>query len=202
MDKKELFNCIPDYYLNSDLVSNIFNAYVIQLNKLNSKYENAQKQLSIHTADTDMYRWEQDYGTDNENYSLEYRRATVLSKIKGQATITKDVLRNILLDYAESVNIDVHNKGFQVEIALETKIGFSEMIDKISELILELIPADFGLKITLITNAMFKNYLFTASSASTTLYYSLVPFIKESYALEANAIQGGSLINTLNYSLG
>lgn len=202
MDKNELFKLIPDYYSDSDLTANILNAFAIQFTKLQTKYENANKQLSIHTVDTDIYRWEQDYGTtNNKNYSLEYRIAAVLSRIKGQVTITKEVLEDILLDYAESVNIDIHNKEFWVGIDLETKTGFSEMIDKIIELILELIPADFGLKVALMTNSIYENDLYVGSSANTTLYYSLTPFINENYELEASQIEGSNLVNTLNYSL-
>lgn len=202
MDKKELFKLIPDYYSDSDLTANILNALAIQFSKLQAKYENANKQLSIHTADTDIYRWEQDYGTtDNKNYSLEYRIAAVLSRIKGQVTITREVLEDILLDYAETVNIDIHNKEFWVGIDLETKSGFSKLIDKIIELIFELIPADFGLKVLLSAKFEYKNPLYMASTLVSTKKYQLSSDFNLNYLPQSNNNFGSNLVRATNYVL-
>lgn len=201
MNSKDLLNLIPDYYNDSDLTKNILNAFAIQFTKLQEKYENVSKQMSWRTADTDIYRYEKDYGLNNSAYSIEYRRAAVGSKIKGQETITKSVLENILLDYCDKVDISVHNKDFYVEMKLTVNILFIDLVEKIIALVLTLIPADFGIEISIMVDRIVKNKIYTASSFSSTNYYKLSSYLLENYKIEAKLINGNKAINTNSYKL-
>lgn len=201
MNSKDLFNLIPDYYNNSDLIDNILNAFAIQFTKLQKKYENTNKQMSWKTADTDIYRYENDYGLNNSAYSIEYRRAAVGSKIKGQETITKEVLENILLDYCDKVEIIVHNEDFYVEMYLTANRLFIDLVEKIIDLVLTLIPADFGVEISIMVDRTIKEKLYTSVSFANTSYYRLSSYLLEDYKIKSNLINSNAAINTNIYTL-
>lgn len=201
MNSKELLDLLPDYYNKSELVENILNAYALQFTKLKQKYDNATKQMSWRTADTDIYRYEQEYGLSNNTYSIEYRRAAVGSKIKGQETITKKVLEDILLDYCDKVEITVHNKEFYLEMHLTVNALFVDLVEKIVDLVLILIPADFGLKISIMVDRTAKGNINVASAFSNTSYYKLSSYLLENYKFKANLINANKAINTNSYTL-
>lgn len=140
MDKDELLLNMPDYYANSDLMANILNAYARQFKKLDDKYNSASKQLSIHTADTDMFRWEQDYGIVTDiSQDIEKRRRRVLAKMQIKPMITPARMKQIIKSYT-GVDVEINevpedymfyvtlssNKAFNVDLS---EIGFE--IDKI-----------------------------------------------------------------------
>lgn len=130
MDKEQLLSNMPDYYENSDLMANILNAYAKQFAKLKEKYDKANNQLSYHTADTDLYRFEEDFGiiTDS-NRTLEERRAKILAKLRGQGTVTIAALKALAESYVNQAEIIEHNSDYSFDVILKTKTSLERYIE-------------------------------------------------------------------------
>lgn len=132
MDKEQLLSNMPDYYENSDLMSNIINAYAKQFTKLNEKYDKANNQLSYRTADTDLYRWEEDFGIITDpNRTSEERRAKILAKLRGQGTVTIAALKALAESYVNQAEIIEHNSDYSLDVILKTKTSLEKSIEDI-----------------------------------------------------------------------
>lgn len=154
MVKEQLLLNMPDYYVNSDLVANILNAYARQFKKLTDKYDNANKQLSINTADTDLYKWEEDFGIiTNLSEDIEKRRRKVLAKMQTKSMITPEKLKLIIKSYTGvDVSINEITEEYMFYVTLVSNKAFNVDLSEIGYEMDQIKPAHLAYTLALETH--------------------------------------------------
>lgn len=89
-----LMNYMPEYYQNSNAIKNMLDSHSYEVGKLLVTIEDVEKQLYINTATWGLDIWEAVYGiTTNLTATYEDRREVIKAKMRGQGTITKQMLK-------------------------------------------------------------------------------------------------------------
>ena len=134
---RPLIEQLPDFYHNSPEVVDLQNAFTKQINSAWMQREEFLNQLNVQTATWSLPIWEYLYGIEADTTrSLEFRRACILSKLRGYGTATLEMMKNVAKSFCNSdVEIIEYNDEFRFEIkfdgtasAIENKDGFLKAI--------------------------------------------------------------------------
>lgn len=132
-----LIEQLPDFYQNSTEATDLQNVFTKQINSAWIQREEFLNQLNVQTATWSLPIWEYLYGVDTDTTrSLEFRRACILSKLRGNGTATLEMMKNVAKSFCNSdVEIIEYNDEFRFEIrfdgttsAIENKDGFLKAI--------------------------------------------------------------------------
>ncbi|WP_051824110.1 putative phage tail protein [Clostridium sulfidigenes] len=143
MDKNTLFSYMPKYYKTSKVLDDLNNANAIELTFFKSKLNDVLNQFFIDSADFSLERWEKELGIDvNNNYNVEYRRSRILSKLRGQGTITVKLIKEVAESYNNGI-VDVieDNPSYSFIIKFISNKGVPPNIDDLKAAIDEIKPA-------------------------------------------------------------
>lgn len=143
MDKNTLLSYMPKYYKTSKVIDNLNTTNAVELNKFNSKLDSVLNQFFIDTADFTLERWEKGLNLDvNNNYNVEYRRSRILSKLRGQGTITVKLIKEVAESYNNGI-VDVieDNPNCTFTIKFIDNKGIPPNLDDLKMAIEEIKPA-------------------------------------------------------------
>jgi len=143
LDKNTLFSYMPGYYKTSKVIDNINNANAKELNTFSNNLDSLLKQFFIDTADFSLGRWEKELGIDvNNNYNVEYRRSRILSKLRGQGTITVKLIKEVAESYNNGI-VDVieDNPSYSFTIKFISNKGVPPNLEDLKVAIEEIKPA-------------------------------------------------------------
>lgn len=143
MDKDTLLAYQPDYYKNSDVMTQIDNTNAIELTSLNSQIEDLKNQMFIDTATTALTRMEKEYEIDTIlTDSFAIRRSRILAKKRGQGIFTVSFVKNLAESF-ENGKVDVvrDDPNYTFTIKFVSTIGIPSNIDDLKSSIEELKPA-------------------------------------------------------------
>ena len=141
--KEALISNIPNYYKTSTVFDNLIKVDALELDNINTKIDNVFNQFFIDTADFALERWEQELGIPvNLNYNIDYRRAVITSKLRGQGTITIKLIKTVAQSFAYgAVDIIENNADYSFLIKFVDTRGVPPNLDDLKNAIEEIKPA-------------------------------------------------------------
>ncbi len=134
---------MPDYYRTSKVIDNLNNANSIELNNFCKKLDDVFNQFFINTADYSLERWEKELGLVVDNsYNTEFRRSRIMSKIRGQGTVTIDLIKRVSESYANGeVTVIENNPDYSFTIKFVGLKGIPPNLDDLKKAIEDIKPA-------------------------------------------------------------
>lgn len=157
--KATLLSYMPTYYTNSKVIDNINNSNGLELDNLDETLDKVLNQFFVNTSDSSLLRWEKELGLEIGNkYDVDLRRSRILSKLKGQGTITVDSLKNIAKSFIADVDIKENNEHSNFMIILKSNKGFPHELTGLYESIEEIKPAHLSSNYKLISIVESKIY--------------------------------------------
>lgn len=134
MDKSTLFTYMPYYYRTSTIIDNLNNSNATELNNFYNKLESVFNQFFVSSADWALERWEKELGLKVDNsYNTEFRRSVILSKIRGQGTVTIDLIKNVSESFSNG-EVDVIENNSEYSFTVKF-IGIKGVPPNLSDLI-------------------------------------------------------------------
>ena len=144
----ELIKYLPFFYSNSSEVSVI----QISLNNENSKLQNAVKdllnQLFVNSATWGLDYWENllDLYT-NRSEPIENRRARIKTRLRGQGTATKDVIKNVCMSFTNGeVEVIEDSLNYSITLKFVGTGGIPTNLDYLLKSIKTTIPAHLAIQ--------------------------------------------------------
>jgi len=143
LDKTTLLAYMPNYYKTSMVVDNLNNANAIELDNFDKKLDSVFNQYFVDSADSSIERWENDLGIMvNNNYNTEYRRSVILSKIRGQGTVTIKLIENVAESFENGdVSIIENNALYSFTVKFIGTKGIPPNLDDLKNAIEDIKPA-------------------------------------------------------------
>ena len=143
MDKDTLLLYMPDYYKNSKVIDNLNNANASEINTFYYQLDNVLNQFFINTADFTLERWERELGLKVDNsYPPEFRRSKLLSKIRGQGTVTIDLIKSVSESYSNGeVEVIENNPDYSFTVKFIGTKGIPPNLDDLKNAIEDIRPA-------------------------------------------------------------
>lgn len=162
MNKDTLLSYMPKYYRKSKVINNINNSNFIELNNLYNRLNSVLNQFFIDSADFSLEKWEKELGIEvNNNYNTDFRRSRIISKLRGQGTVTVKLIKNVAESFSNGevdVIEDNHNYSFKVKF-IGTR-GLPPNLDDFKNSIEDIKPAHLSciFEFTWLTFDEFENY--------------------------------------------
>lgn len=139
-----LMDYLPHFYA-SEYVKNVQDSINTENEELQLAIKDLENQLFVSTATWGLSLWEKYCGLDiSESDSFENRRSRIMTKLRGQGTATKDMLKNALLGFeGGTVEIIENNNdySFTLKFSDESVVPTTENIQKMLNIIKDIRPA-------------------------------------------------------------
>jgi len=134
---------MPNYYKTSYVIDNLNNANAIELDNYDKKLDSILNQFFINTADFTLERWERELGIEvNNTYDINFRRSKILSKIRGQGTITVNLIKTVSESFANGeVDVVENNPTYSFTIKFVGLKGIPPNLDDLKAAIEDIKPA-------------------------------------------------------------
>ncbi|WP_231701918.1 YmfQ family protein [Crassaminicella thermophila] len=142
----KLMQYLPNYYRTSKVMTNITDVYDIELQEFQTKLDNTLNQFFVDLADASLERWEKELGISvNKNKDIKYRRSVIKSKIRGQGTITINLIKNVAESYSNGeVEVTENNSNYSFTITFVGTKGIPPNMDDLKNAIEDIKPAHLG----------------------------------------------------------
>lgn len=139
-------NYLPNYYKTSEVMTELTNAEDSELVLFKSKLENTLNQFFVDMADTSLERWEKELGIPvNNSKPIEYRRSVIKSKLRGQGTVTVNLIKNVSESYSNGeVDVIEDSTNYSFTIKFVGTKGIPPNMDDLERTIEEIKPAHLG----------------------------------------------------------
>lgn len=103
MYEYQLLASMPRYYRTSNTVQNLAGAYEQEAMLAIERMQAVCNQRFVDSADFSLKDWEQELAIKpNETEPAEQRRSKIVSKLRGQGTVTIALIKNVAESYANS----------------------------------------------------------------------------------------------------
>ncbi len=134
---------MPGYYKTSKVIDNLNNANAAELNNYHQKLEDVFNQFFINTADYSLERWEKELGLVVDNsYNTDFRRSRILSKLRGQGTVTISLIKNVSESYSYGeVDVIENNPDYSFTVKFVGLKGITPNLDDLKKAIDDIKPA-------------------------------------------------------------
>ncbi|WP_427340658.1 YmfQ family protein [Caloranaerobacter sp. DY30410] len=139
---------LPGYYRTSQVMTNITNAEDTELQLFITNLTNTLNQFFVDLADTSLDRWEKELGIPvNSSKPDEYRRSVIKSKLRGQGTITVNLIKNVSESYSNGeVEVIEDNPNYSFTIKFVGTRGIPPNLDDLKSAIEEIKPAHLAVQ--------------------------------------------------------
>ena len=143
MDKSTLLSYMPRYYRTSKVIDNINTANSSELTKFTERLDNTLDQFFVDTADYTLDRWEKELGIEvNNNYDINFRRSRIKSKLRGQGTVTINLIKNVSETFSNGeVDVIEDNPSYSFMIKFVGTRGVPPNLDDLKKAIEDIKPA-------------------------------------------------------------
>jgi len=166
-----LIDLLPDYYKNSAQVVELQGAFEHWTDAMLAAKENMLAQLNVVTATWGLTIWENALGlTTDVSKPDDYRRTRIMSKLRGQGTTTKAMIKNVAESFSNGeVTILEYNNESRFEVKFTGTLGIPPNMDDLTAAIEEIKPAHLAYSYVYIyrTNAELTPYTNAHLSAYT-----------------------------------
>lgn len=134
---------MPKYYMTSKVIDNINNANAIELTTFEEKLDGVLNQFFVNTADYSLERWEKEFGIEvNNAYDTALRRTRIISKLRGQGTVTVALLKNVSESFSNGqVDIIEDNTNYKFTVKFVGTLGIPPNLDDLQKAIDDIKPA-------------------------------------------------------------
>lgn len=138
-----LMDYLPPRYRDSPETADWQKALQFPLEKLWAAREDYFKQLDLDTATWGLALWERAYGIEAEaGKPDDYRRARVMSKMRGQGTATAAMLRNMAASFADTEAVLIeHPETHHFDIKFTGRLGTPPNMADLTAAVNEVKPA-------------------------------------------------------------
>lgn len=139
---------MPNYYRTSKVIDNLNNTNATELNNFDKKLDSILNQFFINTADFTLERWEKELGIKIDNsYDVNFRRSKILSKIRGQGTVTIDLIKSVSESFTNGqVNVTENNPEYSFTIKFIGNKGIPPNLDDLKKAIEDIKPAHLAVQ--------------------------------------------------------
>lgn len=139
----KLMEYLPSFYYNSEEVKNIQSSIEVENDKLQAAITDLLDQLFVDTATWGLEHWERYVGLEvDRNESLVNRRSRVMSRLRGQGTTTKEMIKNICRSFTGGeVDVVEESGDYSFVIRFIDIRGIPGNIEYLKESIEEIKPA-------------------------------------------------------------
>lgn len=139
----QLMKYLPGYYRTSKVMTNITNAADTELQLFKTNLTNTLNQFFVDLADKSLDRWEQELGIPiNNSKPDEYRKAVIKSKLRGQGTITVNLIKNVSESYSNGeVEVIEDSPNYSFTIKFVGTRGIPPNLDDLKSAIEDIKPA-------------------------------------------------------------
>lgn len=139
----ELMKYLPSFYYNSEEVRNIQASIGVENDKLKLAIEDLIDQVFVETATWGLEYWERYVGVEvDKNETLLNRRSRILTRLRGQGTTTKEMIKNVCKSFTGGeVDVIEHNNDYHFVIKFIDIRGIPGNINYLSNAIEEIKPA-------------------------------------------------------------
>jgi uncharacterized protein YmfQ (DUF2313 family) len=134
---------MPEYYKASKVIDNLNNANALELDGFDTKLNNVLDQFFIDTSDFTLERWEKEFGIQvNNSYDIEFRRTRITSKLRGQGTITVNLIKNVSESFSNGeVDVIEDNPSYSFTVKFIGVRGIPPNLDDLKTAIENIKPA-------------------------------------------------------------
>ncbi len=142
----KLMDMLPHYYAGSDEVVNLQSAFESVTDDLQADLADLLKQMYVDTATWGLVYWETflDLKTDL-NEPIENRRSRIKTVLRGQGTITKELLKNVCESFVNGdVEIVEYYDDYWFQIKFVGEIGIPRNLEYIRDTVNKIKPAHLG----------------------------------------------------------
>lgn len=142
----ELIQYLPNFYYNSEEVKNIQYSLGIENDKLQRAIMDLLDQLFVNSATWGLEYWEKYLGLEvDRGETLENRRGRVMTRLRGQGTTTKAMIKNICRSFTGGeVEVIEDSSNYRFIIKFIDIKGVPGNIDYLASSIEEIKPAHLG----------------------------------------------------------
>lgn len=141
-----LINMLPEYYAGSNEILNLQYAFGEASDDLHDAVTDLLKQLYVDTVTWGISYWEEFLNLKSDpNEPLVNRRSRVKTILRGQGTITKEILKNVCASFVNGeVEIIELSADYKFQIKFTGEIGIPSNIEYIRETVNKIKPAHLG----------------------------------------------------------
>ncbi len=139
----ELIKYLPSFYYGSEEVKNIQACIDAENIKVKEAIQDILNQLFVNTATWGLDSWEKYLGLKiDKNETYENRRARIMTRLRGQGTITKTMLKNVCESFINgTVEIIENSPDYSFVIKFIDIRGIPANIEYLRSTIEEIKPA-------------------------------------------------------------
>ena len=139
----DLMELLPDAYKSSAEVVELQGAFGHWSDALDAARDALFAQMFVQTATFGLKSWEAALGIEtDETRNINFRRARVLSKLRGAGTTTKAMIQNVAESFSNGdVAILEYNGESRFEVKFVGTIGIPPNMDDLTDAIEEIKPA-------------------------------------------------------------
>jgi len=138
-----LIDLLPAFYKPSNEVIELQEAFENQVEAIEAAKEDLFNQFDVQTATWGLEHWESAYGLNVEiSRPYEFRRSRIISKMRGQGTTTKTMIKNVAESFSNGqVEVIEHNNNYYFEVKFVGTLGLPRNMDDLTSAIEEIKPA-------------------------------------------------------------
>ncbi len=158
----DLMNYLPKYWKDIAEMEELQKVIGIEMQNLSIKSEDYFNQLFVSTATWGLDLWKEELGLNtNKNLSYERRREIIKAKMRGTATTTKTLIKNVAESFSNGeVDVIEQYKNYLVQVKFIGTRGIPADLESFKKIIREIIPAHLAIEyiFTYMTWAEFDSY--------------------------------------------
>lgn len=144
---------MPPYYKTSKVIDNLNNANAIELDNFDKKLDSILNQFFVDTADFSLSRWEKELAINNTYSDPALRRSKILSKLRGNGTITVNLIKNVAESFENgAVEIVENNPDYSFTVKFVGTRGIPPNLGDLKNAIEEIKPAHLAATYTFTFN--------------------------------------------------
>lgn len=138
-----LMEYLPAYYENSPEMRDLQAAMQPEVERLRAETVSFMEQLCVGTATWSLAHWERALGIPVDVAKpLAYRRARIESKLRGQGTVTKAMIKNVAESFSNGqVDVLEYPGEYRFEVKFTGTIGMPPNMGDLSDALEEIKPA-------------------------------------------------------------
>lgn len=138
-----LLEYLPDGYSNSPEVRAVVGGLDMAVAELWRQRDSFFDQLDLNKATWGLHWWEEAYGIEvDERKPLEFRRSRVVSKLRGQGTVTVAMIKSVAESFSNgAVDVLEDPANYHVDIKFVGSIGMPPNMEDLSATLEEILPA-------------------------------------------------------------
>ena len=165
---------LPSFFINKDL-KKILDQEQIEIDNYNILIKDLLNQCFVNTATWGLKYWEELLGIKTNVYkNIEFRRTTIIAKLRGQGTTTKSLIKNVAESFSNGeVEVIENNKNYSFTIKFVGSRGIPPNLADLKNAIEDIKPAHLGVLWEFLYNTWAYANKFTWEKLSKTTWQDL-----------------------------